>query len=113
MRTLEQATVLSPENKRLLGEVKHVIRDVAPEAAVLLYGSVARGTQEAESDYDILVLTPQILPSAQRAAIETALYEIELSHGVVIALIFRCQEDWERHRGMPFCQAVERDAIRL
>ena len=57
MKTIEQTHVVSEEDKALLREMKKVIREVVSAAEVLLYGSVARGTQGPESDYDILVLT--------------------------------------------------------
>ena len=64
MRTIEDQTVLSQRDKDLLTELKAVIRQFEPTATVLLYGSVARGTNDPESDYDIMVLTEH-QPSAE------------------------------------------------
>jgi predicted nucleotidyltransferase len=41
---------LSEKDRNLLTELKEVVAARIPEATVLLYGSVARGTATAESD---------------------------------------------------------------
>lgn len=113
MKTIEEVTVVSDQDRRLLHEVKRTIRESLPTAEVLLYGSVARGTQEPESDYDILVLTDDALSREEERAVDNAIYELELAHGVVLSTIYHSIEEWNRHPAMPFHVRVESEGIVL
>ena len=115
MKTLEQADVISAEERELLIKIKEVIREFQPTATILLYGSVARGTQDPESDYDILVLTDEPLAFTQEDEIDDAIYGLQLAAGVVISTIFYAKAQWDLPllRGMPFRHEVEKDAVEL
>ena len=115
MKTLEQTEVVSPNDRELLAEIKKVVHQFLPTATVLLYGSVARGTQEPESDYDILVLTDRPLTLAHENPIDDALYSLGLAWGAVIPTLFHSRDEWEMSflAVSPFHNEVERDAIVL
>ncbi len=113
MTTIEQTGIVSEQDKMLLGEVKRIIREVCPTAEVLLYGSVARGTQEPESDYDILVLTDKLLPKAEKSTIRRHVLGLELDRNVVLSTLFRSKAEWERRAGLPFHSEVEKDGVLL
>lgn len=70
------------------------IRKAAPHADVILYGSVARGEDTAESDIDLLVLVPQQVTYELKRAISNQIYAIELQHDQLINLIVRQRERW-------------------
>jgi len=95
--------------------LRGVIHSHLPEATVLLYGSAARGTNEPDSDYDILVLTDETLSSEREDAVEDALYDLELSQGVVISTAFFARERWEAPscRLTPFRGEVDKDGVIL
>ena len=113
MKTIEQTDVVSEQDKMLLGEVKRIVREVCPSAEVLLYGSVARGTQGPESDYDILVLTDELLSKAEKSVIRRHVLGLELDRNVVLSTIFRSKGEWERRAGLPFRSEVEKDGVFL
>ena len=46
------------ESETMKARIKANVLEVNPEAEVWLYGSRARGTAREDSDWDILVLTP-------------------------------------------------------
>ena len=56
MRLLEKAEGIVGADKTRLEELRDLINRFLTGADVLLFGSVARGTANSESDYDILVL---------------------------------------------------------
>ena len=115
MRTLQQARTVSAKAHPILRECKRLIQRFVPEATVLVYGSVARGTAGTESDYDILVLSDEPLTSAEEERLSDALYELELERGVVLSVLFYAIEQWNDplHRVMPLHREVEREGIVL
>jgi predicted nucleotidyltransferase len=115
MIPLRQARTVSPETRTLLLECKRLIQQSLPDAIVLLYGSVARGTAGPESDYDLAVLTGSRLTTTDEDRIRDALYDLELEHEVVISVLFfnRAQWDTPLHQAMPLHREVEREGVML
>ncbi len=113
MKTLEEARVISPEDKELLLRVKRAVQESVPSATVLLYGSVARGTQEAESDYDIFVLTDEALSPPGEEKARAAVFDVEMDTGRVLTLQFCSRARWERYPNMPFHLEIAQDGILL
>ena len=115
MRTLLQATTVSEKDQELLQECKGIVQKFIPDATVLLYGSVARGTQEPDSDYDILVLTDRALSTAEEDRVRDAIYDLELARGVIVCALFYSREQWNDplHRVMPLHRSVDREGIVL
>ncbi|MFB6296241.1 MAG: nucleotidyltransferase domain-containing protein [Halobacteriales archaeon] len=76
---------------------------------LLLFGSVARGTQSPDSDADVLAVVED---EADQSAVEDRLrdiaYDVELEHGVVLSLVVL--SDSEYRAGGPFLEHVRRDA---
>lgn len=46
------------ETDKLLEQVKLSVHAIVPNAKIILYGSRARGTARADSDWDFLILLP-------------------------------------------------------
>lgn len=113
MRQLEDAEVLSAHDRGLLAEIKEAIRRFLPAAEVYLYGSVARGTHNAESDYDLLVVTAEPPATTAEEMIWDAVFDIEIARGVPISVQFCGKAEWQQHQNMPFYVEVRRDGIAL
>ncbi len=115
MRTLSEAVGISSADRALLGTVKTAIARALPECEVCLYGSVARGDNTAESDYDILVLTDQATSSFEQSLVRGALYQIELERGVIFSTVFRARSVWDSPlmQASPFHEEVLKDGIVL
>jgi predicted nucleotidyltransferase len=113
MKTIEQTHLVSEEDKALLCKMKKLIREIAPSAEVLLYGSVAKGTHGAESDYDILVLTDEPLSKDAKRTIERQILDLELAHDVVLSTIYHSKAEWRLRAALPFHNEVEEHGIAL
>lgn len=115
MKTIDNMRTLDTETRQLLLKLKELLQRHAPNATLFLYGSAARGERGPESDYDVLVLLETPLTEDNMAAIQDAVYAIELEFGIVISLAFYTLDEWNRPlaRLSPYHQAVEREAIRL
>lgn len=113
MMKLEDVSTISVKDKGLLAEVKEVVRWFLPAAEVYLYGSVARGMQGPESDYDFLVVTDVPLMTGDEEKIWDAVFDVEMARGVPISVQFCSKDEWQRHQSMPFYLEVRRDGIAL
>ena len=102
-------------DKQLLEELKIIVLRSVPDAELFVYGSSARGERGPESDYDVLILLKTSLSSEEQDAIGCAIYDLELSRGVVISEVFLSREEWTHGRiaASPFRQNVEKEAIRI
>jgi len=65
-------------------------------AGVRLYGSVARGTDDALSDIDLLILIRRALTYAEREELSRRAYQLDLKHGTVTQCLVRTVHEWER-----------------
>ncbi len=115
MITLAEARTVSIQEKRWLKQLRQLVHESVPSATIILYGSAARGSRSAESDYDIVVLTPAPLTLEQRDALRARVYDFELAHGLVLAIAFYSYAEWNdlRQKGSLFCEIVEQEGIRV
>lgn len=115
MKALEAVETISSQCKDTLLAIKDIVRRHEPGAEVLLFGSVARGTHDEESDYDILVLVNAPLSIVRQNDIRASVFDWELGVGIVVSLMFRDRSQWNSPRGRisPFHKNVERDAVIL
>ena len=115
MRNLKEARTFSPIDRDILREAREVVLRLLPDAQVVLYGSVARGTQTSDSDYDILVLTEKGLTAREEDVIRDALYDVQLPKGIMISSQFCSRREWETPmvQVSPFYREVERDGVVL
>ena len=115
MKSLREAQNLAAEALLVLADCKRAIQEVLPGATVLLYGSLARGAAGPESDWDILVLTPQPISATEEQKLREAVYAIELDQDVVLSLLIYPRGEWDDppHRAMPLHEQVGREGVRL
>src|SRR4030067_3010133 len=97
MKTLAHISLKSNDRKAIEA-AKDLLVQKYPVELIVLYGSKARGTDEAESDIDLLVLTKRELTWRERNTITDALYDIQLSHGVVISTLVVPIREWSEGR---------------
>jgi hypothetical protein len=83
MRTLESLSTLNDSDRTVLRELKERIRRFLPLATVLLYGSAARGTRDAESD----LYWGTLLPSLTCSTILRSTFEPPAVLGDVVAFL--------------------------
>jgi predicted nucleotidyltransferase len=96
-------------------KIKQAIISLDPDAEAYIYGSRARGDASAESDWDVMVITPHTVTPQLKRSIRHALYEIEWDNGCVISSIVRSRREWDttQMRMTPFYRNVTRDAVRI
>ena len=65
----------------LIALIKQAIGRIDSNAQIILYGSRARGTERADSDWDILILTDYPMDIAKERVFRNTLYDLELETG--------------------------------
>jgi predicted nucleotidyltransferase len=115
MKRLQESSVLSRAERELLEKCRDAVREVAPGAELILYGSRARGDAGLESDYDLLILIDGPVDWQLEDYMRQRLYSLELESGVALSVIAYNQSDWcsPLYRAMPFNQNVEKEGIVL
>jgi len=95
--------------------IKEAVCQVAQDAKVILFGSRARGTDSAESDWDILVLLNQPLVSfKEEQTIRHKLFDLELEVEEPFSTFVYSQFDWNAKLSVtPFYKNVTREGILL
>lgn len=80
----------------LLERIKVIIRQVAPQAKVILFGSQARGDAKEESDIDLMVILDQESISwEEEKVVTTPLYALEFETGKIISPHVITAKEWE------------------
>ncbi len=115
MKHRKKHKIESAEIADLLNRCRNAILKIDPEAKVILYGSRARGDEEPESDYDLLILTEGEATLRREDIFRRQLYPIEIETGAVITVMLVKNKDWnsDLYKAMPFHQNVEREGLVL
>ena len=108
-------SILSANESAALAQLKSGIRVQYPDADIVLFGSLARGEADTESDIDVLILIDRPVDDAVRSAITDVSYQIELEYDVVFGKIVENRETWNspRYHIMPLHRNVEMEGVLL
>ena len=99
----------------LLKRCREAIRQVVPDADVILYGSRARGDAHDDSDYDILIIVNGPVDMALEKKIRENVYPLELETCEVLTLIVYSKKEWDSplYRAMPLHKNIDREGVLL
>jgi len=79
---------------------------------IILFGSVARGEDTAESDIDILIITKNINDDLKiRDDVYDKVIDVLLETMVRISVKMRTIEHYETYKDFPFYSNVEKDGV--
>ena len=86
---------LAPNQHQALDELRRKLFDKLDVEGLLLYGSVARGEADEESDIDLLVVTRQPLTRPARHQITDLVFEVNLRYDTNFSTLVVDREAWE------------------
>ena len=77
--------------------LKSQIREVIPEAEIILFGSRVNNTAHAESDWDILVVTNNAIDRKKvKQAIHDKIFPLSVAIGSFINVLLLTARDWKK-----------------
>lgn len=98
----------------ILGQIKEILRTVAPETKAILFGSQARGDARKDSDWDILILVDKPrLESTDYDQIAYPLVEFGWTINECISPVMYTLKDWLKYSFTPFFHNVKKEGIEL
>lgn len=86
---------LTPTQHQTLAELRSKLLEEFPVEEIILYGSVARGEEDEESDIDLLVVTSQVLKRMARHEITDMVFEVNLRYGTNFSTLVIDRASWE------------------
>ncbi len=105
---------MTDRERLILQEAKAAILSVEPRAEVILFGSRARGEAHEESDFDLMVITPEEVRVLERGPYYERTVDIDIKYGEQLSMFFITQSKWiEERRDHPFLNQVLTDGIQL
>jgi predicted nucleotidyltransferase len=111
-------TIRNEEFRKILSEMQEHLKQVYGDRlkAVILYGSVARGTQSEDSDIDIMLLIDGT--AEQLRAYDDRLSDIStdlgLKYGKVFSIIDVAYQEYQNWKTIsPFYKNVDREGVVL
>lgn len=97
----------------IVKRIKEVLKQVAPNAQAILFGSEARGDARPDSDIDLLILVDkEKITLEEEQSITHPLFHIEYETGVLINPIVRPKNLWGK-LVTPFYNNVMKEGVLL
>ena len=94
MKTLDQIP-LTLNQKAALAELRRRLSDTFDIEAIRLFGSVARGEADGESDLDLLLITKYRLKRIVRHQITDIVFEVNLYYDTNFSTLVVDHDSWE------------------
>lgn len=106
---------LTPDKYKALNEMQEILLSSFPVEEIIIFGSVARGEADDESDIDVLVLTSIPATHELRDKMSDVIFEINLKYSTTLSIVVIERNSWKHgpHTLLPLHHEVERDGVRL
>lgn len=103
------------ERTEILKRIRNGIAKHDPKAEIYLYGSRARGDNRKDSDWDILVVSPnEKITFEYESELRDPIMDIELDSGEIISLLVYSKNDWIGKQSVsPLFLNVSKEGIRI
>lgn len=114
MKTLD-SVVLTPNQHQALNELQHKLSGKFDIESMSLFGSVARGEADEESDLDLLIVTAQPLPRIVRHQITDIVFEVNLYYETNFSTLVIDRSSWDTgfFSVLPLREEILKDGIVL
>ena len=109
------SAIISPSQSSALSEIKNKVYRRFGVKTFVLYGSAARGQMDAESDLDLLVVTPFPLTRFERHEITDIVFDVNLHYDTNFSTLVVDKSAWETGiiSVLPLRDEILRDGIQV
>jgi predicted nucleotidyltransferase len=106
---------MTPEQRTALGEIKRRLLEIFDIRVFILYGSLARGQADEESDADLLVVTARPLSRPERHEITNVVFDVNLQYDTNFSTLVVDLKSWETGiiSVLPLRDEIIRDGIEV
>ena len=103
------------DKNNILIRIKSLIKEIEPDAKIILYGSTARGDGMDDSDIDLLILVNKNhISRKEEKKIKYPLYDLEIDTGQIISPVIISALEWEnKHSVTPYFESIKKEGIEL
>lgn len=114
MKALYDLHLTQPLQDALLAARDRITAEFAVDS-IVLFGSVARGTADQESDVDLLIVLKEQPDHKVRNRISSLLLDINLEYGTNFSGLVVDQKGWDEGllSVLPIHEEIEREGVRL
>ena len=105
---------MKKSREEILSAIRQLLKNIAPDAKVILFGSRARKDSKSNSDWDILIILNK--PKVEHSDFDTIsypLYELGWTLGERFSSKIYTISDWQKRKFTPFYKNVEKEGILL
>jgi len=112
MKTVDEIP-LADRDRTVIHQAAEILRRQFPVRQILLYGSKARGDDDAESDIDLLVLMDHPMDLSERGEVIGALYPLQREHGVMLSPLILSEEEWINgvYQVLPIREEIDQEGV--
>jgi predicted nucleotidyltransferase len=112
-RRLFADLALAPHDRAAVLEAAAVLAAHLPVERVVLYGSKARGDDDAESDIDLLILTSRPMGVIEGFQVTDLLQPVQHRHHCIISPLRLSTEEWEHgvYQVLGIRHEIDRDGV--
>ena len=92
--TIFEETEQEKLDKKTLTSLKTIITTEIPDAELMLFGNRAKGAYDAQSDWDMLILTTNDYPKALKWELQEKLFDITIQQGTRVNILLAQKAKW-------------------
>jgi predicted nucleotidyltransferase len=105
---------MTASQTHILAKIKAAVNAVDSSAEVILYGSRARNTEHAESDWDLLILTNGSVGLRDEQKFRHKLFELELELGEAFSTKVLSRSTWEQRKNIiPLLKNIRKEGVQI
>ncbi|MBT9173919.1 MAG: hypothetical protein DDT21_02326 [Syntrophomonadaceae bacterium] len=105
--------ILAKEQREAVLEAKKRLMKQFSVEMLVVFGSVARGEDDEESDLDLLVVTREVMSHRDRNTISDVIFEVNYDYGTNLSVVVVDTFSWDKgvYSLIPLYSEVQRDGV--
>jgi predicted nucleotidyltransferase len=92
--TIFEETEQEKLDKKTLSTLKTIITTEVPDAELMLFGNRAKGAYDAQSDWDMLILTTNDYPKTLKWELQEKLFDVTIQQGTRVNILLAQKAKW-------------------